>query len=376
MLRFPVVVLVVAFGGYLAAAEPTTFPDAKHGKGELTHVEGMPVVFLRGTPTEMGEQFGVLAMKNAPGLDTLQTNFLRDSGIDKRFGFVKILSRKLKAGMPADHVTEIEAAVKASGRDLDMSLFANSVYDLSSGMGCSTVVVEKNRSKTGAPIFGRNFDWLPSKGITEHTLLAVFQPEGKRSFAIITISPIVGCISGMNDAGLACTINEIHLKQSKEKAEFDVTGTPTMLAFRRVLEECGSVAEAEKLLRGMKRTTSACLTICDKDGGAVFEITPKSIVVRSAVNDVCCCTNHFRTDLLGKGEKCWRYTALEPLQSETMKLGVADVFAQLHEVHQKKLTLQSMVFEPAERKLHLKYGAGPATTLQAKTFDLGKWFGK
>ena len=30
-----------------------------------------------------------------------------------------------------------------------------------------------------------------------------------------------------------------------------------LLAFRRVLEECGTVAEAEKLLRGMKRTTSA-----------------------------------------------------------------------------------------------------------------------
>jgi isopenicillin-N N-acyltransferase like protein len=243
-------------------------------------------------------------------------------------------------------------------------------------MGCSTVVVEKGRSKTGAPIFGRNFDWLPSKGIIEHTMLAVFQPEGKRSFAIITVSPIVGCISGMNDAGLSITINEIHLKQSKDKAEFDWTGTPTMLAFRRVLEECGSVAEAEKLLRGMKRTTSACLTLCDRNGGAVFEITPKSIVVRSAVNDVCCCTNHFRTDELGKGEKCWRYTALEPLQSESTKLGVADVFAQLHEVHQKKYTLQSMVFEPAERKLHLKYGYGPATALPAKTFDLGKWFGK
>jgi hypothetical protein len=126
----------------------------------------------------------------------------------------------------------------------------------------------------------------------------------------------------------------------------------------------------------MKRTTSACLTLCDKTGGAVFEITPKAVVVRSAVNDVCCCTNHFRTDLLGKGEKCWRYAALEPLQGESTKLGVGDVFAQLHEVHQKKATLQSMVFEPAERKLHLKYGPGPATTLPAKTFDLGMWFDK
>ena len=53
-----------------------------------------------------------------------------------------------------------------------------------------------------------------------------------------------------------------------------------MLAFRRVLEECGTVAEAEKLLRDMPRTTTCCMTICDKSGGVVFEITPKHIEVR------------------------------------------------------------------------------------------------
>jgi hypothetical protein len=58
------------------------------------------------------------------------------------------------------------------------------------------------------------------------------------------------------------------------------------------------------------------------------------------------------------------------------KLGVADVFAQLHEVNQGKLTLQSMVFEPTRRTLHLKYGTSPATKLEARTFELGKWFDK
>lgn len=360
----------------LAAAQAPTFPAAKHGKGELAHVEGVPVLTLRGSPAEIGEQYGVLAIKNAPGLDTLQANFLRDAGLDKRFGFLKLLARKLRPSIPADHLAEIEAGAKASGRDLDLALFANTIYDLSSGMGCSTVVVEKGRSATGAPVFGRNFDWMPSQGIHEHTLVAVVHPDKKRAFAVVTISPIVGCISGMNDAGLALTINEIHLKQSKDKAAFDWEGTPTLLAFRRVLEECATVAEAEKLLRGMKRTTSSCLTLCDKSGGAVFEITPKAVVVRSAVNDVCCCTNHFRTDDLATSLKCWRYDALAPLQKGDAKLGVADVFAKLDGVHQGKYTLQSMVFEPAARKLHLKAGVGPATKLPAKTLDLGAWFDK
>jgi isopenicillin-N N-acyltransferase-like protein len=369
--------LVAALAGLASAADPRpTFPDAKYGKGELSHVHGMPVLVVRGKPAEIGEQFGVLAVKNAPGLDELHKNFLHDAKLEEKATVIKLLARRLKSNFPPDHLAEIEALVKASGRDLDLALFANTVYDLSSGMGCSTVVVEPGRSKTGAPLFGRNFDWLPSKGITEHTLLAVFHPEGKRSFATVTVTPIVGCISGMNDAGLSCTINEIHLKQSKDHAAFDWDGTPTLLLFRRVLEECRTVAEAEKLVRGARRTTAACLTICDKDGGCVFEITPKTVDVRSAVHDVCCCTNHFRCDGLSLGEKCWRYDALEPLQEEDAKLGVADVFARLGKVSQGAHTLQSMVFEPAERRLHLKYGPGPATKLEAKTFELGKWLDK
>lgn len=376
MPRFLVPLVFVAFVGSAPAAEPATFPDAKHGKGELTHVQGMPVLVVRGTPAEIGEQFGTLAIKNAPDLDGLQKNFLKDVKQDQRFGFLKLLARKLRPGFPADHLTEIETASKTAGRDLDLSLFANTVYDLSSGMGCSTVIVEKERSATGSPIFGRNFDWMPSQGIVEHTLIVVYHPTGKRSFATITVSPIAGCISGMNDAGLAITLNEIHLKQSKDKAEFDYAGTPTMLAFRRVLEECGTVAEAEKLLRGMKRTTAACMTICDKTGGAVFEITPKAVEVRTASNHVCLCTNHFRSDALCLTEKCWRYDLLAPLQTESGKLGVGEVFAKLDAVTQGKYTLQSMVFEPAGRTLHLKYGYGGATKLEAKTFAIGKWFDK
>jgi hypothetical protein len=335
------------------------------------------VLTVRGSPAEIGEQFGVLAGRNAPGLNQLQAQFLKDARLDDGFEAIKVLARRLKANMPKDHAAELEAAAK-TGLDLDVLLFAASVYDLSSGMGCATVVVEKDRSATGQPLFGRNFDWIPTKGIPEHTLVAVFKPAGKRVFATVTISPITGCISGMNDAGLCCTINEILLKQSKDRAGFDWAGVPMLLAFRRVLEECATVAEAEKLLRGMRRTTAACLTVCDKDGGAVFEITPKSLEVRSAVNGVTCCTNHFCCDGLGVGKKCSRLPKLLKLQAEEAKLGASEVFARLHEVNQGKKTLQAMVFEPATRTLHLKLGDGktPATSKDAVTLELGKMFAR
>ncbi len=372
-----VLLLVLVFPApAIRAAEPTKpFPEAKHGKGELRYVDGVPVLLLKGKPAEMGEQFGELAVQNAPDLMGLHERFLKDSGQEKRYSLLAGMAGLLKANFPPHILTEVEAAAKQSKRDIGLLLFANTVADLSSGMGCSTVVVEKARSMTGGPLFGRNFDWLATKGITEHTLVVVYKGEGKRAFAAVTVSPICGVISGMNDAGLSVTMNEISIKESKDKAPFNWKGTPIMLAFRRVLEDCGTVAEAEKLLREMHTTTTVCMTICDKNGGAVFEITPKTLEVRSPENGVCCCTNHFRSEALCVNDKCWRYAKLAPLcAKDAGKLGVADVFSHLDDVQQGKNTLQSMVFEPADRVLHLSYGDGLATKLKPHNLDLGELF--
>lgn len=354
------------------AAPPAGFPAAAHAGGSLRHVHGVPVVTVAGTPEQMGEQFGVLAVKNAPALNKLFDDFLTDAGIRSKT-FALLAAARL-TGVPADFKAEIDAASKASGREPALGLFANTVYDLSTGMGCSTVVVEPARSLTGGPIFGRNFDWLPTAGIMDHTLLAVFKPAGKRAFVTVTVTPIVGCISGTNDAGLALTLNEIHLDQAKTRSRFNADGVPTMLAFRRVLEECATVEEAAGLLRGMKRTTTACMTVCDTNGGAVFEITPDAVEVRRATNDVTLCTNHLRADGLAVGEPCWRYDGLRVLQKHALKLDPADVQDALHRVNQDRNTLQSMVFEPRARRLHLKLGdlRRSATEFDAKVFEVGE----
>ena len=173
------------------AAEPKTFPEATHGRGELRYVDGVPVLVVRGKPAEVGEQFGKLAIANAPDLSGLHERFLKDSGQEKRYPLIAAMAGLLKPSFPPHILTEVEAAAKASDRDIGLLLFADTLADLSSGMGCSTVVVEPSRSTSGGPLFGRNFDWLPTKGITEHTLVVV--PPGllcppRSSAPVISVS--------------------------------------------------------------------------------------------------------------------------------------------------------------------------------------------
>jgi isopenicillin-N N-acyltransferase-like protein len=104
------------------------------------------------------------------------------------------------------------------------------------------------------------------------------------------------------------------------------------------------------------------VTVCDAKGGCVFEVTPRNVVRRTGEKDVCCCTNHFRTDELSVTRKCRRYAKLEELQKADGKLGVAEIAKALDSVNQESSTVQAMVFEPKERVLHLAYGGGKTAT--------------
>ena len=377
-MRFaPVPVLVLLLAAPLWAADPKpVFKEGKHNGGELKFVDGVPVVTVSGTPAEIGEQLGELIGKNATDPNPVLDDFLDAVKLKGTLPILKKLSGSLQKGFPADHLGEMEALAKQAGYELDVLLVSNTIYDLSSSMmGCSTLVLDKTRTADGKLLFGRLFDWVPSKGLPERAVVIVCKPKGKRAFASVTLAPITGVISGMNDAGLCVTLNEIALKSAKDKSKFDWEGVPTLLAFRRVLEECETVAEAEKLLRDMKRTTTACMTVADAKGGAVFEISPKSVEVRTPTNGMLGCTNTFVSEGLGTATKvCPRFEKLKETEKGDSKLSVNDVFDRLDGVNQKKGTIQAMVFEPADRKLHLKLGDGKesATKSKAVVLDLGK----
>src|SRR5262249_39983618 len=88
-------------------------------------------------------------------------------------------------------------------------------------------------------------------------------------------------------------------------------------------------------------------------------------VRRRAQRGVCAAANHFcsadlaaeEADLEGSLE---RQATLKKLRGKK-KLTVERLREQLDRVNQGELTLQTMAFEPATRKLHLSIGRAPAS---------------
>lgn len=360
--RFPFwssVLLGLFVATTVSAQEPFRYPEGKHGTGELKYINEVPVLSVSGTPAEMGEAAGVLVLKPAHKLFGLSEEFAR------RHGLTKLLPLMLNAGgffssrFPPHHLKEIDALAKASGQPRGLLIGLNIFHDLMGRGGCSALMVEGSRSSTGQPLFGRNLDWPPFFNLHEYTIVTVYRPNGKHAFALIGYPGMIGCATGMNDAGLCLATLEV--TASKDKApRYDPRGTPYMLALRQVLEECSTVEEAEKMLRSMRRATMHNLAICDKKNAAVFEITSKSLAVREDEEGLCCCTNHFRCPEMCVSKECGRYAILEK-SGVKEKLSRKDVAQQMHAVSQGGATLQTMIFEPARLRLHLAYGQGPAT---------------
>jgi hypothetical protein len=351
------------------SADESRYTDGKQGAGELKHVNGIPVLIVEGTPEEIGKQTAVLTAKPAQMLLNFPRELIKREGADAVWPLLIALAKGMEPQFPPDHLKELDAGAKEAKVDRDLLLFANTFPDISKLYGCSSIIVGKERSATGGPLFGRNLDY-PTLGYLErYSLVTVCRPKGKHAFASIGFPGMIGCLSGMNDAGLALAVHEVR-KTKDGSAHLDPKGVPYTLAFRRILEECTTVAEAEKLLGGMKRTTMLNLSVCDPSGGAIFEITTKTVVVRKPEADICTCTNHFCSKELGVGVPCDRLPKLDAARETKGKLGLDEVAKKLDAVNQGAGTLQTMVFEPATLKLHLAIGKCPSSALPLKEIDL------
>jgi hypothetical protein len=356
----------------VSAEEVFRYPEVRHGRGELKYINEIPVLIVAGSPEEMGEQLGALALKPATPLTKAADELVAHYGWQQIYRLVLKSGNLMMPSFPPEHAQEVEAAAKTSGWPRDLLVFGNTILDLRRIIQCSTIIVEEEHTATGGPLFGRNLDWPSVAKLHEYTFVTVYRPNGKRSFASITFPGVLGCTTGINDAGLAIAMLDV--EATKDGATgLNPRGTPTVFALRRIMEECATVDDALALLRSVERASLLNVAICDRERGAVLEVTPKNVILRPSESGFCLCTNHFRSIELGTSKECWRYEIL--LKSiGSRAYSVSDIAERLHAVNQGDMTLQSMVFEPRTLTLHLAFGAGPATRLPLKRLDLAKLF--
>ena len=355
------------------AAESFMFREGRHKQGELKYINSLPVLIVRGTPAEIGEQEAVLTAQVAQDVMAYPKEVLSLIGREDSWPKFLATGRAMLPQFPEHHREELEAFARTSRLDRDVLIGINTMVDsYRGGFACSSLIVDPERSAAEGPLFGRNLDFFTLGKLQRYSLVVVYRPENKHAFVSVGFPGMIGCFSGMNDAGLAVAVHEVFFSRDAAGI-FDPRGTPYTLCFRRILEECTTVEEAETLLRSMKRTTLLNLAVCDRRRGGVLEMTPKNVVFRGSEDGICACTNHFRTDTLATFAISRRYRIL--MQSRSLeKIDLAEVAKKLHQVNMGRMTLQTMIFEPVPLELHLAIGSCPSSALPLKRLKLAPLF--
>jgi hypothetical protein len=333
----------------------------------LRYEGDVPIATFTGSPEEVGKQHARLLGAEWQPLRDFAFGFLGFDNSDFRWSLLLGASNSLISHAPQSQQREIDAMCKAAGDDGDVVRVINCLPELRR-FGCSTLIVEPERSSTGGPLFGRNLDF-PTLGILEkYGLVMVFRVEGKRPFVSIALPGVVGVLSGINDAGLAVATLDSY-QAADGSVGYEPAGVPLGFVFRQLLEECETVDQAEALLKSTKATTWMNLAVCDRERGAVFEITPKQVVRRNAEDAILPCTNHFRTPELVVNTTCSRYESLSRA-ALAPQLDVEMIRLRLDAANQGAMTFQTMVFEPRELKLHLSMGKLPSSAGPFQVLDL------
>ena len=373
-MRLSAVLTICLLTDWLCAAPPRHyFPERTTADSKLQYIQDVPVMFLSGTPEELGRaQAKLVGDVINPMLD-MPRQVVAQLGHERAWPLVTAMSRVLLNNAPEQYRREMDAFIDEGRLNRDGVYVGNSLVELRRMGGCSAFAVLPERSRTGELIYGRNFDF-PSMGVLDkYHCVIVVRPTGKRAFVSIGYPGLVGVISGMNQSGLCVATLDVY--QSADGSPlFNATGVPLAFTYRRILEECDTVAEAEALLKATPRTTYMNLAVADAERAVVFEIPPQTVGVRLPQHDLLACTNHFQLDGLSTGVGCGRIDRLNSLDGRLPTFDISDVQAALHSVNQGAMTLQTMIFEPKSLRLHLALGGkAPVSNHPLKTFELRDW---
>ena len=159
-------------------------------------------------------------------------------------------------------------------------------------VGCTSFGTWGSASADSTMIIGRNFDFYVGDKFSEDKIVAFFNPQGGNKYMTVTWGGFVGAVSGMNEYGLAVTIN------AAKSGIPSGSATPVSLVAREVLEYAKNIDEAMIILKKRKMFVSESFLIAsalDKKA-VIIEKTPEGLSVYDPDKKYIVCTNHFQSD--------------------------------------------------------------------------------
>lgn len=297
------------------------------GKSWVGQREGLTVIFLKGSPFEIGYADGLLMQAK---MHTLEDEFLKMiQGYVPHHWVMELLknyvifrNRHLSDFVPLDYRTEIYATTLGcrdihpeEGSFYNRLLNYHAAHDvsymlidnpfISARAGCTAFGAWGGATANGHLITGRNFDWEAAEVFSRDRVVEMVEPDNKIPFISVSWAGMAGVVSGMNRAGVSVTVNGAPSELP------NTTATPVAMVAREIMEEAHNLNEALKILTDAKVFVSTIWLVGSRtdEKFVVVEKTPEVTNVREAAGDIIICPNHFETPGLKDDSRNTNYMA-------------------------------------------------------------------
>lgn len=252
---YPMIAVVFfAFAFSLASGEKWS------GSGLLLTEPGrVPILFLSGSPAEMGRAHGELLK---PEIQEMFNRILMVAGAymyAKNDWFpdriVEVEQRSAKF-TPPRFLQEADAMSRAAGLTVSEGRALNFFPEM---FHCSGIALRGKATLGGRVIHARVLDYMRDIGLQKFAVIQVFMPEKYNTWVSFGFAGLNGTVTAMNIEGLA-------IGEMGGRGEGKWDGLPMSYLMRRIMEECRNVEEALKIIRETPLTCEYYYVLSDRSG--------------------------------------------------------------------------------------------------------------
>jgi len=230
---------------------------ATEGEGRLESHDGTRVLFLKGTPEEMGRQHGVLLKKE---VKDVSHRILYGVGVGSSFakgrwffGEIESAQARLMKFIDERYLREMDAIALASGLAKEEMRLANFFPEL---FHCSGFAIFGDATDGGKLYHGRVLDYLRGMGLEQNAVVAVYQPDQGNAWVNIGYAGFIGSVTAMNEKHVA-------IGEMGGRGEGNWDGKPMAQLLRECMEKANTIEEAVEIMRKGPRTCEYFYVISD-----------------------------------------------------------------------------------------------------------------
>lgn len=275
-------------------------------EGSIAQRDGYTIVWLHGTPYEMGYQHGTLLrdkLREAAQflLNDALFKILRDAA---KIANMEELATANSYPWMLEECRGMVKAVADPNFQMFECLLVNfgdvAVEFLNHGMpdvddiapGCSQVVAAGDATPDGALYHARVLDWFAVDFVVNNPVIFVRRPNDGIPHLFVGFPGNLSSYQGMNAEGVVVASNEVH---PRDNTVHDLTGRSHVQMVVEILSHATTLDEARHIATTSNHMSLETLVVSDGKtrSAEVFEMAPGHVSVRPLEDGVVYATNHF-----------------------------------------------------------------------------------